>query len=60
MGRLYGPLNPLGLHAETGAPLKGFPHNVQFFQGNYVLESDLLLGKDKIKATNQIGAVSLA
>jgi hypothetical protein len=46
MGRLYGPLNPLGLDGETGAPLRGFPHNVQFYDGNYVLESDALLGKE--------------
>ena len=45
MGRQFGPLNPLGLDGETGAPLSGFPHNVQFYAGNYVLECDQLLGK---------------
>ena len=44
MGRQFGPLNPLGLDGETGAPLSGFPHNVQFYAGNYVLECDQLLG----------------
>ncbi|KAH8264204.1 hypothetical protein KR038_004503 [Drosophila bunnanda] len=33
-------INQLKRHAETG---QGFPHNIRFVQGNYVLEDDILL-----------------
>ncbi|KAL0268384.1 UNVERIFIED_CONTAM: hypothetical protein PYX00_010347 [Menopon gallinae] len=41
---LYGPVDPPGISTQEDSNCpKKFPHNVTFVQGNYVLESDVLL-----------------
>ncbi|XP_063236696.1 7SK snRNA methylphosphate capping enzyme bin3-like [Bacillus rossius redtenbacheri] len=41
---LYG---PVGVPCQSPSPGRGFPHNVTFIQGNYVLEDDALLSVEQ-------------
>lgn len=44
---LYGPIDVPGFMVEKNKGKGGFPHNVTFVQGNYVLENDALIATEQ-------------